>query len=123
MYAKYEHGNTLMEALIALVLIGILVNGVGYLSSRATASYTEQQLLTIAITQMRSSLLAGDICTEAPTIELPNDVSLTTTVQGCDTTDATINGHVISNIPTPLGISVNSDLLGGQVVVGGTWRQ
>lgn len=123
MYAKNARGSTLMEALIALILIAILLNGAGYLATRATSSHTDQQLLSIAITQMRASLRNDDICTTAPVVELPNGNTLPTLAQGCDTTTATIGGHIITDVPTPLGLSVESDLLGGQVVVGGTWRR
>lgn len=122
MYANHDRGSTLMEALIALVLTAILLNGVGYLSTRATATHTEQQLLSIAIAQMQESLRTDDICTTAPTISLPDGSTLTALAQGCDTIDVTINGHIVTDVPTPLGLSVTADVLGGQVVVGGTWR-
>lgn len=122
MYVDKARGNALIEALIAMILVVILLNGAGYLSSRAIASHTDQQLLNMAITQMRTSIRNDDICANAPTIELPNNVILTATAQGCDDTTVTINGHVISNVPSPTGLSVDSEILGGQVVVGGTWR-
>ncbi len=122
MYDSNERGSALIEALIAISLVIILLNGSGYLSSRAIASHTQQQLLNIAIAQMRASIRSDDICAQAPTIELPNNITLTATAQGCDATTVTINGLVISNVPTPTGLSVDSEILGGQVVVGGTWR-
>lgn len=122
MYVDTARGSALIEALIAMILVVILLNGSGYLSSRAIASHTEQQLLNMAIAQMRASIRSEDICANAPIIDLPNNITLTTTAQGCDDTTVTINGLVIPNVPTPTGLSVDSEILGGLVVVGGTWR-
>ncbi len=122
MYADKTRGSAIVEALVSMILVAILLNGAGYLSSRAIASHTDQQLLDMAIAQMRASISNDDICANAPTVVLPNNVILTTTAQGCDETTMTIAGHKITNVPTPLGLSVDSDILGGQVVVGGTWR-
>ena len=122
MYSNSQRGTSLIEALIAMLLIALVGSGAIHLTNRATASHTDQQLLTIAITQMRSALKTPDICTTPPVIQLPNNVSLTAQVQGCSTTTATVGGVAINNIQTPLTLSVTSDLLGGQVVVGGTWR-
>ena len=122
MYSRNSRGSAMFEALVAMIIIAIVLNGASFLTSRAIASNTDQQLLNIAITQMRASIRSTDICASPPTIELPNNIVLTTTAQGCDTTTITINGRAISNVPTPPGLSVDSELLGGQVVVGGTWR-
>ena len=122
MYSDTERGSAILEALVSMALVALVLNGAGYLSSRAIASHTDQQLLNMAIAQMRASIRSEDICADAPTIELPNNIILTTTVQGCDEMTVTIDGHQISNVPTPTGLSVDSELLGGQVVVGGTWR-
>lgn len=118
-----ERGTSLIEALIALILVSILVQGALHLTSRATSVHTEQQMLTIALSQMRAAITSESICDPDPImIQLPGNVSLPAQVQGCDTTTVTIDGTPISNIPTPVGISIDSPLLGGQVVVGGTWR-
>lgn len=122
MSIKYQRGTSLIEVLIALILVSILVNGAMHLTTRATAVHTEQQLLTMAISQMQDALTRHDICTNPPTITLPGITPITADVQGCDTTSVTIDGTTISNIPTPVGLSINEPLLGGQVVVGGTWR-
>ncbi len=122
MYADTERGSAIIEALVSMTLVALLLNGAGYLSTRAIASHTDQQLLNMAIAQMRASIRSDDICTNAPTIELPNNIVLATVAQGCDETTVTIDGHDIANVPTPTGLSVDSEILGGQVVVGGTWR-
>lgn len=122
MYVDTERGSALIEALVSMILVAILLNGAGYLSSRAIAFHTDQQLLDMAIAQMRASIRNEDICANAPTIELPSNITLIATAQGCDETTVTINGHDIHNMFTPSGLSVDSEILGGQVVVGGTWR-
>lgn len=121
MFSNRQSGTSLIEVLIALVLVSILVNGALHLTTRATALHTEQQLLTMAIAQMQDALTNDDICTVDPVITLPNDVTITTTVfQGCATITVDIEGEPI-NIPTPVGLRANHASLGGEVVVGGTW--
>ena len=123
MYSNSQQGTSLIEALIAMILISLVGSGAIHLTNRATASHTDQQLLTMAITQMRAALNTPNVCTTPPVIQLPNNVSLTTQVQGCGTTSVTIGvGGGAINVQSPLTLSVTSDLLGGQVVVGGTWR-
>ena len=70
---------------------------------------------------MQTAIRTTDICATTPTVILPGNVTLTASVQGCAMVSATINGTIINNVPTPYGLSVTSPLLGGQVVVGGTW--
>ena len=119
--AEKQTGSSLIEVLIATALVGIMLHGAATLTTRAAAISTDQQLITIAIEQMRTSLLDPNICTTAPDITLPDGTVLTTVVQGCDTTQAMVGNVIITGIPSPLRLSVTSDLLGGQVVVGGTW--
>jgi len=65
----------------------------------------------------------NDLCVNAPNIVLPNNLTITAEVQGCDaTTTAKINGMDIVDVPKPIALSVTSQQLGGQVVVGGTWN-
>lgn len=116
-----ETGGSLIEVLIATALVGILLHGAATLVTRATSSNTDQQLLNIAITQLRSSLLRDDLCVTPPTIELPGGVTLTADVQGCSPTSVVIGGETIDNVVQPIRLAVDSDLLGGRVVVGGTW--
>lgn len=112
-----------------MILIALTGSGAIHLTNRATSSYTDQQLLNMALTQMNAALHSQDVCTTAPVIQLPNNVSLTATVQGCAVITTTISlvatnpptTGVSVNVPTPPVLSVNSPLLGGQVVVGGTW--
>lgn len=123
-----QKGVSLIEALIAVLLVGLMSQGAVYLSTRATATQTTQQMLNMAVTQLRSRLIENNnICASAPVIadavQLPNSVSLSAQVQGCGS-DATVNidGIDIPGVPRPISLSVDSPLLGGQVVVGGTWN-
>ena len=125
---KRQKGVSLIEALIAVLLVGLMSQGAVYLSTRATATQTTQQMLNMAVTQLRSRLIENnDICASAPAIadavQLPNSVSLTAEIQGCDSeATVSIDGINIPGVPRPISLSVDSPLLGGQVVVGGTWN-
>jgi len=127
MYAKYyrtsekQTGSSLIEVLIATALVGIMLHGAATLATRAASTSTDQQQITIAVEQMRTALLDPDVCTTPPTIVLPEGTVLTAEVQGCNTTSITIGGATVTNVPSPVRLSVTSRLLGGQVVVGGTW--
>ena len=123
-----QRGDFLVEAVIGLVLVSIVGQGMLFISSRTAASQASLRLQEIAVNQMRSALMQNrsgsiDICSTSPVIVLPNDVSITADVQGCDTTTSVvINGTSVSGVPKPISLSVTSDALGGQVVVGGTWQ-
>jgi len=131
MYAKTfksvekQTGSSLIEVLIATALVGIMLHGAATLTTRAAATSTDQQLITIAVEQMRTHLLDPGICTTPPTINIPdgttNGMNIVATVQGCDTTTVSIDNVTLNNVPSPLRLSVTSPLFGGQVVVGGTW--
>ena len=131
---RRQNGVSLIEAIISLLLVGLLSQGAVNLTTRATAAHTEQQLLDLTVNQMRSSLISNmDICTTNPIIQLPNNQSVTTSVQGCGSTmTVTIDTVQVNNIPRPITLSINLPefgaqvvddvLVGGQVVVGGTWE-
>ena len=116
-----------MEAVIGLVLVSLVVQGMLFITSRSSSVQSSLRLQEIAVLQMRAALMqnksgAIDICSVAPIVLLPNKVSITAEVQGCDTsTTAQINGTEITGVPMPIVLSVTSELLGGQIVVGGTW--
>ena len=102
--------------------------GAVYLTTRATATQTTQQMLNMAVSQLRSRLIENNnICVLAPVIpdavRLPNNVSLTAQVQGCESeATVSIDGINIPGVPRPITLRVDSPLLGGEVVVGGTWN-
>lgn len=118
-----QRGSSLVEVFVALLLVSLIGKGAVQLTTKATATFTDLQLLELSVNQLRSSLIMNhDICTNAPVVILPGNISITADVQGCDTTTtATIDGVTVAHIPKPISLSVTSDLLGGQVVVGGTW--
>jgi len=118
-----QKGNGLLEAIVAVILVGLLSKGTIYLTGRASAVQGDSRVQEIALSQMRSSLSnSANICSTTPQVTLPNNETINVEVQGCNaTTTATIKGVVINDVPMPITLSVNSDSLGGQIVVGGTW--
>lgn len=124
---KNQRGDFLLESLIGMVLMAIIGMGIVHISSKANVAQHDMRMQEIVTNQMRAFLIknkmgAVDICTTAPTIQLPNDETLTTQVQGCDsTTSADIGGITVTNIPRPISLSVDSAKVGGKIVVGGTW--
>lgn len=125
---SHQKGVSLIEALIAVLLVGLMSQGAVYLTTRATATQTTQQMLNMAVSQLRSRLIENNnICVLAPVIpdavRLPNNVSLTAQVQGCESeATVSIDGINILGVPRPITLRVDSPLLGGEVVVGGTWN-
>ena len=118
-----QTGTGLIEAMIAVFLVALLSKGAVYLTARASSLQSDSRVQEIAIQQMRDSLTNNaNVCTTAPVITLPNNETVTAAVQGCGVmTTATINGEVVSQVPIPISLSVDTQSLGGQVVVGGTW--
>ena len=118
-----QTGTGLIEAMIAVFLVALLSKGAVYLTARASSLQSDSRVQEIAIQQMRDSLTNNEnVCTTAPIITLPNNEVVTAAVQGCGVmTTATINGVLISQVPVPISLSVDTPSLGGQVVVGGTW--
>ena len=118
-----QRGSGMFEAVVAMLLISMLGQGAIYLTSRVTAIQGDTRILEVAVNQMRTSLMNdNDICSSPPVIQLPNSETVTAEVQGCsETITARIDGIDITGIPKPIALSVTSDTLGGQVVVGGTW--
>ncbi len=117
----------MIEALISMVLMSIISLGMVHVTSKASNAQRDSQMQEIVVNQLRAALIKNkmgsvDICSTAPTVQLPNNVTLTASVQGCDgTTTAVINSVTINDVPKPISLSVTSDLIGGQIVVGGTW--
>lgn len=122
-----QKGEILMESLIGMVLMAIIGVGVVHVTSKMSVSQKDMRMQEIAVNQLRALLLnnksgAINICTTAPTVNLPGINPITAQVQGCnETTTASVNGVNVLNVPKPLVISVTHDQLGGQVVVGGSW--
>jgi len=125
--SKNQRGAFLVEAIVGMVLVALMAQAMLFITSRTSSVQSTLRLQEIAIHQMRSALMRNrsgtiDICAGAPTVVLPNNVSLQTESQGCDTTTtAQFTGASVSGVPKPIDLSVESDLLGGQLVVGGTW--
>lgn len=132
-----QRGDFLIESLIGLLLMAIIGMGVVFVTSRMSVSQKDMRLQEIAVNQMRTYLLNNrvggliDLCGDnPPSVVLPgvDPADIEMEVIGCDytnvetnvgTTVATINGVDI-DVPKPLFISVTSDALGGEVIVGGS---
>ncbi|WP_187409791.1 hypothetical protein [Saccharophagus sp. K07] len=125
-----QRGDFLIESLIGLVLMAIIGMGVVFVTSKMSVAQKDMRLQEIAVNQMRALLLNNgtggiDICATPPSVKLPgvDDSAIQTKVFGCDAsglTTAVIGGITISDIRKPLYISVTSDVLGGEVIVGGS---
>ena len=126
---KPQRGSSLIEAVVALVLLSLVTQGAVTMTARASASQGELRVQEIALTQMREMLIANksgsiDLCAPGslPAVQLP-ETAVTPDIQGCgETMSFKIDGTTIDNIAAPLVVSVTNDAIGGQIVVGGTWR-
>ena len=108
-------GGTLIEALIAVVVIGIMGAGTLSVSARVadTQASTNQQQL--AVTQMSNLLRSGAVlCNGAaaanplPTIAVPGIAAadLTLSVAGCGVQNITVNGTAIATAKTTLRLTL-----------------
>ncbi len=108
--------------------MAVIGMGIVFVSSKAATAQRDMHLQEIVVNQLRAALIqnkmgAIDICTTAPVVTLPGNVTLTATTQGCNTTTtATINGASVTDIPRPLSLKVSNAAVGGEIVVGGTWE-
>ncbi len=133
---KKQNGDFLIEALIGMVLLAIIGLGIVHTSSRATVVQRNMYLQEIAINSLRTALLQHrtgtiDVCNNPPTIKFPIAFGSNPTTdipaeqQGCTTTsDVTFGsaGAPAVTVARPIVLSVlSNDLLGGRVVVGGSW--
>jgi len=121
---KQQRGDFLIESLIGMVLMAIIGMGVVMVTSKMSVAQKDMRMQEIAINQLRAYLMnngtgAINICSSAPTVNLPGMAAIPTTVYGCSaTTTAVVNGVPVANVPRPLYISVSDAALGGEVIVG-----
>lgn len=131
-HKRQQRGDFLIESLIGLVLMAIIGMGVVFVTSKMSISQKDMRLQEIAVNQMRALLLNNgtggiNICTVAPQVKLPGipDADIEVEVIGCNqTTQATVGGVAIADVPKPLFISVsllnnNEAFGGGEIIVGG----
>lgn len=125
---RKQRGDFLIESLIGMVLMAIIGMGVVFVTSKMSVAQKDMRLQEIAVNQMRALLLNNgtggiNICDLTPQVKLPGISSSDIEVEviGCDgTTTAEVGGVVIADVPKPLFISVKSDVLGGEIIVGGS---
>lgn len=122
---RKQRGDFLIESLIGMVLMAIIGMGVVFVTSQMSVAKKDMRLQEIAVNQMRALLLNNgtrgiNICANTPQVKLPGvlDSEIQVEVFGCSTTTATIAGVPIADVPKPLFISVRSDALGGEIIVG-----
>ena len=123
-----QQGNSLVEAVVAIALVGLVAQGAVLMNARAADTQGQIHTQESAISQMRALLVnngtgAIDLCSGSlPDIDLSHDTTTPLRVQGCSaTTTAAIGDLTITDLPHPLILSINHDLVGGQMVIGGTW--
>lgn len=118
-----QRGDFLIEAMIGVLLMGIVGAGVTFVTSRVSVSQQNMAMQEIAIGKLRSMLLGHgtniDICLQTPYIYLPNGEVLRVRVSGCGANaTANVGGIALDSIQAPIVLSVNSPSL-GKVRVGG----
>lgn len=114
---KAQTGDFLIEAMIGVLLMGIVGMGMSYVASRVSVSQKDMAMQEIVIGKLRGLLISNgngfEICDQTPYIYLPNDESLRVKVSGCGAAStATVAGVSVANVKTPIVLSVNSPSLG-----------
>lgn len=127
-----QRGGMLIESLIGMLILGLVGAGIMHSTARMAVAQREMTVQTIAVSQMRSMLMTGknaaggDICSAAPTINLPGNQSpVDVTVKGCAEVPMTISGITIDgaaqtktiNAARPRVFEIGSD--GDMVRIGG----
>ena len=120
---RKQAGDFLIEAMIGVMLMGIVGAGVTFVTSRVSVSQQNMAMQEIAIGKMRGMLLANgtsiDLCSQTPYVYLPNGETLRIQVSGCGATaTANVGGVEIPSIQAPIVLAVNSPSL-GEIRVGG----
>lgn len=114
-------GDMLLEAMVAMGVVGIIATGPAYITSRAAVSQTQTNAHAQAAEQLRGLLhdQGHALCTTAPGPISVTNQSLTVTVNcsALTTSAITVNGQAVvltSAIAQKVALSVTSaDLFGG----------
>ncbi|MHA3061754.1 prepilin-type N-terminal cleavage/methylation domain-containing protein [Acinetobacter sp. ANC 4636] len=112
-----QKGSTLLEALVALLLTGIIALGGAVSIGKILQTHRQSNIQQIAVSQLRVLLQSGSsLCTttSTPTISV-NNTTLNVSVT-CTEKSITVNGAAVT-IKKPV-LSVTDDSLGGEVKVG-----
>ena len=118
-------GDFLIEAMIGVLLMGIVGAGVTFVTSRVSVSQHDMAMQEIAIGKLRGMLLANgagaNICDFKQTalLYLPNEEVLRVNVSGCGANGiATVGDVEITSVQTPITLWVDSPRM-GTIRVGG----
>ncbi|KAA8733283.1 prepilin-type cleavage/methylation domain-containing protein [Acinetobacter qingfengensis] len=131
---QYQQGVGLLEAMIAVLLSSILILGISYGMGRILTNQKQSNLQYIVVNQLRAKLQTATPAqktkwcagTEQPTITLPDQTTVLTITVTCPSVSVTVtsptnnNANATISIQQPIKFSVQSDLLGGELVVGET---
>ncbi|MBM7062772.1 hypothetical protein JQX08_18825 [Pseudomonas sp. UL073] len=125
-----QRGDVLIEALLGMLLMSIVGLGLVYATSRVAVSQKDMNLQSLAVSQMRDLLQRNgsgtlNLCSSAPSITLPNQLTLAVQVSGCNSNLSVSVGkssdsarRTLTGVQGPLSLSVNDPALGGEVRVG-----
>ncbi|HEY7773798.1 MAG TPA: hypothetical protein VIC26_11495 [Marinagarivorans sp.] len=122
--AKYrrQRGDFLIEAMIGVLLMGVVGAGVSFVTSRVAVSQKDMAMQEIIIGELRGMLLSQgtgiDLCNSTPSIYPPNQEALRIKVTCKKDAVASVAGVDIPDIQTPIVLTVNSGSL-GRITVGG----
>ena len=121
---KFAAGDFLIEAMIGVLLMGIVGAGITFVTSRVSASQHDMAMQDIIISKLRGMLLENgvgvDVCGQTPFVYLPNEEVLRVQVSGCGANAvASIDGVALSSVQAPIVLTVNSPSM-GEISVGGT---
>lgn len=113
-------GDMLLEAMVAMGVVGIIATGPAYITSRAAVSQTQTNAHAQAVEQLRGLLhdQGNALCTTAPgPISVTNQsLAITVNCSALTTSAITVNGQAVvltSAVAQKVALSVTSDVFGG----------
>lgn len=120
---NHQQGDFLIEAMMGVLLMGIVGAGVMFMAARVSNSQQQMVVQEIAISEMRKLLLAHgsavDLCAKTPYIYLPDGDVARVRVSGCGASEtAYVGGIEVASVQPPIVLSINSSAL-GEIRVGG----
>lgn len=121
---KHQRGDMLVEAMIGLLLMGILGTALVLAAGRANAALGEITVRNGVVTQLRQMLEKNggsgtDLCNKPTQVVLPDSRTLQVLVTGCQLVSVRVGGVTVGSVHQPLKLQVKDDALGGVISVGG----
>ncbi len=114
-------GDMLLEAMVAMGVVGIIATGPAYITSRAAVSQTQTNAHAQAVEQLRDLLhnQGNALCASAPgPISVANQsLTVSVTCGALSASTITVGGQAVdlsaSNAANTVALSVTSDVFGG----------